>query len=182
MLKDEYPIKRKLITTRNPQANAILERVHQVVHNMVRVHGITDKDDVPDDLAMDGILAAVRSAVLSVVHTTTRATPMQLVFGRDALLNISFEADWQYIKARKQLRIVQNNRAENRKRTDHTYKPGDEVMVRLNQSRKHGVAQFEGPYTVVKVNDNGTVQLSKATESGAVLQTWNIRNLDPCLA
>jgi hypothetical protein len=25
---------------------------------------------------------------------------MQLVFGRDTLLNISFEADWQYIKER----------------------------------------------------------------------------------
>jgi hypothetical protein len=104
------------------------------------------------------------------------------VFGRDALLNISFEADWQYIKERKQRRIVQNNRKENSKRLHHEYKPGDEVMIRLNPSRKHGEAQFEGPYTVARVNDNGTVQLSKATpQGGAVYGTWNIRNLDPCM-
>ena len=182
MLNKEYPIKRKLITTRNPQANAIIERIHQVVHNMIRVQAISGKKDVKETYKLEGVLAAVRSAVLSVVHTTTRATPTQLVFGRDALLNISFEADWQYIKERKQRRIVQNNRKENSKRIPHEYKPGDEVMIRLNPSRKHGEAQFEGPYTVARVNDNGTVQLSKATpHGGAVYGTWNIRNLDPCM-
>jgi hypothetical protein len=182
MLNKEYPIKRKLITTRNPQANAVIERIHQVVHNMIRVQAISGKKDVKETYKLEGVLAAVRSAVLSVVHTTTRATPTQLVFGRDALLNISFEADWQYIKERKQRRIVQNNRKENSKRIPHEYKPGDEVMIRLNPSRKHGEAQFEGPYTVARVNDNGTVQLSKATpHGGAVYGTWNIRNLDPCM-
>ena len=34
--------------------------------------------------------------------------------------------------------------------------------------------------TVTQVYDNGTVQLSKATNGGAVLQTWNIRNIKPC--
>ena len=34
-LKNEYGITRKLITTRNPQANSIIERVHQVMHNMI---------------------------------------------------------------------------------------------------------------------------------------------------
>jgi hypothetical protein len=182
MLNKEYPIKRKLITTRNPQANAVIERIHQVVHNMIRVQAISGKKDVKETYKLEGVLAAIRSAVLSVVHTTTRATPTQLVFGRDALLNISFEADWQYIKERKQRRIVQNNRKENSKRIPHEYKPGDEVMIRLNPSRKHGEAQFEGPYTVARVNDNGTVQLSKATpHGGAVYGTWNIRNLDPCM-
>ena len=183
LLKNEYPIKRKLITTRNPQANSIVERIHQVVHNMVRTQAISDADDLDPVFQFEGILSAVRAAVNSTVHTTNRATPMQLVFGRDAILNVSFEADWQYIKERKQRRIRQNNARENRTRADHTYSPGDQVMVRLNPSRKHGSAQFEGPYTVVRVNDNGTVQLSKVTPAGgAVYSTWNIRNLDPCMA
>ena len=181
MLRDEYPFKRKLITTRNPQANAIVERIHQVVHNMVRTQDLKDQDDLDKEFHLDGILSAIRCAVNSTVHTTTRATPTQLVFGRDALLNISFEADWQYIKERKQRRILQNNKQENLVRTDHTYSQGDKVMVRLNRSRKHGVTQYDGPYTVVGVNDNGTVQLSKVTNNGgAVYSTWNIRNLDPC--
>jgi hypothetical protein len=135
MLNKEYPIKRKLITTRNPQANAVIKRIHQVVHNMKRVQAISGKKDVKETYKLEGVLEAIHSAVLSVVYTTTRATPTQLVvFRRDALLNISFEADWQYIKERKQRRIVQNNSKENSKRIPHEYKPGDEVMIGLNPS------------------------------------------------
>ena len=36
MLVHDYGIKRNPITVRNPQANAIVERIHQVIANMVR--------------------------------------------------------------------------------------------------------------------------------------------------
>ena len=39
------------------------------------------------------------------MHTTLQATPAQLVFGRDAILNVKFEADWNLIKQRKQTLI-----------------------------------------------------------------------------
>ena len=42
---------------------------------------------------------------------------MQLVFGRDAVLNNQFEADWKYIRDRKRKLIEQNNTRENAKRT-----------------------------------------------------------------
>ena len=42
--------------------------------------------------------------------------PTQLAFGRDALLNISFEAGWQCIKKWKQHRIMQNDKAKNGRR------------------------------------------------------------------
>ena len=61
----------------------------------------------------------------STVHTTLRATPTQLVFGRDAMLNVSFQANWECIKDRKQKLILQNNKQENAKRLPHTYKVGD---------------------------------------------------------
>lgn len=117
------------------------------------------------------------------MHTTTRATPTQLVFGRDALLNVSFEANWQYIKERKQKLIIQNNKRENAKRKAHTYSVRDRVMVKQDPNRKHGNEQFSGPYTITRVNDNGTVKLTRTTPAGgAVHETWNIRNLDPCMA
>ena len=53
-------------------------------------------------------------------------------------------------------------------------------MVKLDPQRKLDGARFNGPYTVTAVYDNGTVQFSKATNGGAVLQTWNIRNIKPC--
>jgi transposase InsO family protein len=36
MIKEDYAIKAKPITVRNPQANAIVERVHQVLGNIIR--------------------------------------------------------------------------------------------------------------------------------------------------
>ncbi len=105
------------------------------------------------------------------------------MFGRDALLNASFEANWQCVKDRKQQRILHNNRRENATRAEHTCKVGDQVMARLDPSRKLDGARFTGPYTVHQVYDNGTVRLSRvANNGGAVYQTWNIRNVDPCMA
>jgi hypothetical protein len=180
-LKNEYGITRKLITTRNPQANSILKRVHKVLHNMVRVLELKDARDLPD-YGWTGILSAIRQAIRSTVHTTSRATPTQLVFGRNAILNVSFKANWQYIKERKQRLIVQNNKRENATRIPHQYNVGDRVMVRLDPNRKHGTDQFKGPFTVTRVYDNGTVKLSRATPAGgAVYATWNIRNVDPCM-
>ena len=105
------------------------------------------------------------------------------MFGRDAILNVSFQADWNYIKERKQRLILQNNKRENATRKDHVYTVGDHVMISQDTNRKHGSDPYKGPYTVTQINDNGPVQLTKAaTNGGAVSQTWNIRNIYPCLA
>ena len=75
--------------------------------------------------------------------------------------------------------IIQNNVRENLARRTHTYSIGDKVMVKRNPNRKHGEDQFTGPFTVVRVYDNGTLRLAKTAERGAVHQTWHIRNVDP---
>ena len=98
--------------------------------------------------------------------------PAQLVFGRDAILNVSFEANWQCVKEREQKLILQNNARENASRLIHTYSVGDRVMVRCQPNHKHGSDRQQGPYTVLRVNENGTLRLSKATPNdGAVIQT-----------
>ena len=106
-----------------------------------------------------GILAAVAFAMHATVHTTARATPMQLVFGSDAILNVRFQADWHYLNAHRQRMILHNNEKENAKRTPHTYQVGKPVMVENHQHRKYGVPQFLGPYDVDCVYDNGTLCL-----------------------
>ena len=159
----------------------MVECVHQTVHNMIQTKELMDKTKILDNFGFQGILAAVRWAVNSTVHTTLRATPMQLVLVHDALLNVSFQADWEYIEDQKQKLIVQNNKRKNATRREHTYSVGDRVMVRQDPHCKHGQPQYAGLYTVSQVNDNGTVRLTKATTGGAVLQTWNIHNLDPCM-
>jgi hypothetical protein len=178
-LLQSYGITRKPITTRNPQANAMVERAHQTLHNMISSQQIKTKDDLPNG-TWDGILSAVAFAMRATVHTTTQATPSQLVFNRDAIQNVRFEADWQFIKERKQKLIRQNNKRENAKRAEHTYHVGDKVVVEQDHNRKHGADRQKGPFTVTNVYDNGTVRLRKRTPAGgAVFQTWNIRKVFP---
>jgi hypothetical protein len=95
---------------------------------------IQDKSDLDPDSLWEGVLSAVRGAVCSLVHTTTRAMPTQLVFGCDT--------DLQYIKERKQHRILQNNKGESTTRRPHTYKPNNKVMVKLNPHFKLSGARF----------------------------------------
>ena len=184
-LANEYGIKRKIITSRNPQSNSMVERCHKTLGNMIDSLGIKDKRDLDPHFGFQGMLAALRKAMNATVHTTSRATPSQLVFGRDAILNVSFEADWQFIKDRKQKLILHNNKRENAKRKPHTYNVGDRVMVKADKQRKHGHDKYLGPYAVTQVNDNGTVKLVKVAENnngGAVHETWNIRMIYPCMA
>ena len=60
---------------------------------MIRTFEVQDKDDLDEDDPWSGILSAVAFAVRATLHTTTRATPTQLAFGRDAMLNILFTAN-----------------------------------------------------------------------------------------
>ena len=60
--------------------------------------------NLDDENPWDGILAPTMFALRTNVHTTTRFTPTQLVFGRDAILNTRHEANWKIIKERKQKR------------------------------------------------------------------------------
>ena len=182
MLRDDYNVKKNLITTRNPQANAICERAHQTVHNLIRTLKLHEEDDHSQarDLFEDA-LTAVRKAINSTVHTTLNATPTQLVFGRDSFLPVSFEADWSYIANRKQRLIVQNNKRENAKRIPYDYSVGDSVRIVHDPHRKHGDDVTKGPFVITKVNDNGTVQLRMELPSGnAKYETWNIRQIRPC--
>ena len=159
----------------------MVERTHQTIKDMIRSQTIESKADLEDG-SWKGVLNAVRFAMRATLHTTMRATPMQLVYGRDAIHNIRFEADWQYIKRRQQQVICQNNKRENARHVPHTYNVGNQVMVEQPQHRKYGQPKFKGPFTVDCVNDNGTLRLSVPKGHSILYETWNIRNLHPYTA
>ena len=87
MLKADYGCHISQITTRNPQANAILERIHQTIGNMIRTWQLPTNPSIEEEDPFTGLLTAVGFAARATVHTTTGATPSQLVFGRDAMQN-----------------------------------------------------------------------------------------------
>lgn len=172
--RNEYGLTTRPITARNPQANSIIERVHQTLGNMLRTmelynHELDSKDP------FGGILAAIMFAIRSTYHTTTQATPTQLVFGRDAMFNIPFKANWDYIKQRKQKIIDMNNQKENKKRLTHQYQIGDQILIRNYTKNKYGQAPYAGPYTITQINTNGTLRYRKGITTDVV----NLRNAVP---
>ena len=74
---------------------------------------------------------------------------------------------------RKQEAINKNNAKENSKRIQHEYKINDQVLVKNQQSTKFGQDAYNGPWTVTKVRDNGTVKITK----GIITDVYNIRNI-----
>jgi hypothetical protein len=114
IIKNDYGIKVKPITVRNPQANAIVERVHQVIGNIIRTFEL-ESSYLDEDDPFKGILSATAFAVRSTFHTSLQSTPGQLVFGRGMIFNIQHIANWEYVKQRKQKIINLNNKKENTK-------------------------------------------------------------------
>ncbi len=173
LVLEEYHIKAKPITVRNPQANAIIERVHGVIGDMIRTFDMSTIDE-SDSNPFEGFVSAICWAIRSTYHTTLKATPGQLVFGRDMIFNIRHEADWQLIKDRKRARIEKNNAQENSKRKAHDYAVGDQVLITKADFNKMEPSR-EGPYIITRVHTNGTVTIQK----GRALQRINIRQCMP---
>jgi hypothetical protein len=91
-LCDSYDIKRKPTSVKNPQENAILERIHAVVMNMLRTAEINMANSLkPSDI--DVFLSAAAWAIRATYRTVLKASPGPAIFGRDMLVNIPFIAD-----------------------------------------------------------------------------------------
>ena len=68
-----------------------------------------------------------------------------------------------------------NNKRENSKRINHEYKINDQVMVKRFKKTKHGEREYDGPYPITQVNNNGTIRIQKERYSDVV----NIRRVFP---
>ena len=113
-------------------------------------------------------------AVRATYNTTLQASPMQLVFGQDDILNIKHVADWEHIWQCKQLQINHNNMRENMRRNIHHYKFGDKILVKRKKNSKHEL-EFIGPFPITQINDNGTVRFQK----GIINNATNINRIKP---
>ena len=82
---------------------------------------------------------------------------MQLVFGRDTIMNLMFDANWYLIRQQKQAAIHKNSNAENKKRIEHEYKVNNTVLVKNKQSTKFGQDTYNSPWNILEVRNKGIV-------------------------
>jgi hypothetical protein len=74
-----WAIKPEPISVQNPQANAIVERIHRVMGDMIRVQLVKHH---PHDDPLRDLLSAAAYGVRSTAHGTTLHTPGQLISAR----------------------------------------------------------------------------------------------------
>jgi hypothetical protein len=96
------------------------------------------------------LLPAVAFVIRGTFHTTLQATPCQLVFGRDLILDASFTANCSAIVACKIHQAQIYNARENHSCTAHSYVVGDLVLIQLNKLTLPKLAcPTEGPYRII---------------------------------
>ena len=169
-----YGLKKKHSTPYNPQSNGIVERVHQVLNDILRTFELEERELDEHNPWME-FLSAAAFAIRATYHTTLQATPAQLVFGRDMLLPIVTQANWELIRQRRQEEMRRNNERENRSRIPHEYKVGEKILLCKEGKYRKLSAPRLGPHAIIAVYNNGTIRIQR----GSARERANIRRVIP---
>ena len=173
-LLKEFEIKTVLTSVKNPQANDPVDRVHQVILNMLVTNDIDNKVfDYIEPLGEN--LAYIAWVIRDSYHLTIMATQGQAVFDRDILFNLASVVDWRVVTAVKQGQVDIDNFRENVKRVTHDYAIGDQVYVEMSGIYRKIDHRKQGLYRITEVFTNGTVTV----QHGQVNEKINIRQLKP---
>ena len=156
-------------------ANAILERVHQVIMTML----CTAEIDMADSVAtsdIDTFLTNASWAIRSTYHTVLKASPGAAIFGRDMLFDIPYIADWNKVGEHRQRQTDLNTSRENNSRVDYDYEVGGKVLIRKDGILRKSESRYDSePWTITSVHTNGTIRVERGTKSERI----NIRRVTP---
>ena len=170
-----YGVKAKPSTVKNPQANAIVERIFGTLEEQIRT--TVFDDNWSEDI--DTLIQACAFALRVTTPANGPYSPAQLAFGYDLIFRQKVVIDWERKKALHQRQAIQNNAKENRKRLNYEYKVGDKVLIVFKKyERKAKITPStysRGPFTIVEIFDNGTVRL----RCGSYIDTVSIRRITP---
>jgi transposase InsO family protein len=170
-------IQPKCITVKNPQANAICERMHQTVGQVLRtiLHGQPVPNMQQAHHVIDSALATAMHVTRTAVSRSMGISPGELVFHRDMLLNIPVFVDLIALRNKRQALVDEATRRENSRRWNFDYAVGQLAYIKEYRPNKLGI-QAKGPYPVTRVYTNGTVELATSPH---VRTRINIRRLIP---
>ena len=88
LIETEYGITSKPSTLGNPMSNTVLERIHQVLGNIVWTFNMK-QTYIDKDYPWTVILAAVESAIQSITNRKKGYSTSQMIFGRDKIILIN---------------------------------------------------------------------------------------------
>ena len=161
----QHGIADRPITVKNPQANAVCERMHQTVANMLctLVKYTKPKDKETAVQLVENALATAAYATRVSVACMLGALPGSLVYGRDMLVDVPVLADLITIQERRQQKVNENLMRENAKRREYYFEVGQEVLVKADNPNKLE-PRAHGPYVVRQVYTNGTIDIARKAQ------------------
>ena len=165
-------------TVKNPQSNAICERVHQTVGNVLRtmIHANPPQNILEASDMMDSCLATAMHATRAAASRALEYTsPGAIVFQRDMFLDVPLIADIMALTASRQVRINESLRKANLIRRTYDFKVNDQVLIKSDSQGKLS-EKWIGPYPITTVHVNGTVTLQRGHN---LIERMNIRRLKP---
>jgi hypothetical protein len=170
-----YGIKRKPTMLKNPQANAILECLHQVLAQMLCTAELNmAKTVTPNDVYV--ILDNVAWAICSTYHTVLKASPGVAIFRRDMLFDIPFIANWNKIGDYRQHQTDSNTACKNNKQVDYDYTVGNKVLLTEEGILHKAESPYsKKPWTITTIHTNGTIRIQCGTKP----ERLNIRRVTP---
>ena len=118
-------------TVKNPQSNAVVERLHQTLKTTI---AISLKENPPTSFDEVSSLiqrkcASAQFAIRATVHSHNKLSPSEMAFGRHMLYPFSKQVDWKQVMDRKQQIIDAANVKENSKRKLFDNKVGDLILI-----------------------------------------------------
>ena len=153
-LCDTHGFKPKLTSVTYPQANAILEQVHQTIMGMlhtaeINMAIINSKSDIT------GFLTNVTWTVHSTYHTILKVSPGIAIFGRDMLFDAPFIADWNKIVIHWQCQTDCNTACENNTWIEWDCKVGNQMLVETDGILHKSERMYDGdPWTITSLHMN----------------------------
>ena len=167
-------------TSRNPQGNSLIERIHQTIGQVLRTVLVAKnpKSVAEGNQVVEETLAtAMHACRCACSQSLGFNSPGALAFGRDMFLDIPLIADILAIQNNRQLLVDKRLLRANAKRIKHDYAVGDQVWkcnyLGLSDKLKPTVS---GPYSVQRVHTNGTVTIGLSPH---VSERINIRRIRP---
>jgi hypothetical protein len=164
-------------SVKNPQSNAVCERLHSTIGDILRsmLH-----ERPPDNVAqayelIDTALASAQFAVRAAINRTMGLSPGAMAFHRDMFHPIPLLVNYNDLRERRQVKIDENNRRANRRRRFQDYQPGQEVLILVYQPTKTEPRAI-GPFQIEQVHVNGTVTIRRNEH---VTERINVRRIKP---
>jgi hypothetical protein len=142
----------------NPRANAKLERVHEVIGDMLRTYDFENQklDTFGKDCQgpFDGFLFSVAFTCRATYQTSIGTSPASMVFQRDMFFPTQFVANWKSQAQNRKAQLARGVERENSKRLSHCYRIGDRVSIRHDmdgQPRPKIKSPTSGPFDITRV-------------------------------